>query len=72
MEASEATRELILTRRRLLEEWSSWRSQIESHKEAYGIVDELQTTQDEEIIEEIKEEILEEKKKLLNKVIKIV
>ncbi len=65
MEASEATRELILTRRRLLEEWSSWRSQIESHKEAYGIVDELQTTQDEEIIEEIKEEILEEKEEVV-------
>ncbi len=65
MEASEATRELILTRRRLLEEWSSWRSQIESNKEAYGIVDELQTTQDEEIIEEIKEEILEEKEEVV-------
>ncbi|CCH45307.1 translation initiation factor eIF-3 subunit [Wickerhamomyces ciferrii] len=65
MEASEATRELILNRRRLLEEWTSWRSTIDSHKDDYGIVQESTSNEDEEVIEEIKEEILEEKEEIV-------
>lgn len=61
MEESTAARELILNRRHLLEEWSSWRSTILSNKEAYGIKDESESpASEEETVEEIKEQILEE------------
>lgn len=65
MEQSTAARELILTRRRLLEEWTSWRSSIESHKEDYGIVEQTSNEEDEEVIEEIMEEIVDEKEEIV-------
>ncbi|KAH3680228.1 hypothetical protein WICMUC_000493 [Wickerhamomyces mucosus] len=65
MEENAATRDLILSRRRLLEEWTSWRSTIESNKEQYGIVESCSINEEEEIIEEIKEEIIEEKEEVV-------
>lgn len=65
MEESTAARELILHRRRLLEEWTSFRNSILSHKEDYGIADEAGQSEDVEIIEEIKEEILEETEEIV-------
>lgn len=58
MEADAATREAILLRRKLLEEWRSYRSQFSNHT--------LQKKEEEaEIIEEIKEEIIEEREEVI-------
>lgn len=64
MEESTTARELILKRRRLLEEWTVWRAEVESNKEKYGIVVE-EVDGDSEVIEEIKEELIEEKEELV-------
>lgn len=60
MEASTSARDLILRRRRLLEEWSTFRTAIESNKDAYGIVESQHVDDDVEVIEEIQEQVLEE------------
>ena len=61
MEADAAVKEIILARRKALEEWRKYRAK---HISKQGnSKNEVQA----EIIEEIKEEIIEEKKKLLNK-----
>lgn len=64
MEESAALREIILERRRLLEEWNTWRASIENNKDKYGIVDSVDQNET-EIIEEIKEEIIEEKEEIV-------
>lgn len=58
MEADAATREAILLRRRLLEEWKAYRAKYETQST------ETNTVQA-EIIEEIKEEIIEEKEEVI-------
>lgn len=58
MEADAATREAILTRRRLLEEWKSYRSK-------YADVKSEKTQVEAQIIEEIKEEIISEKEEVI-------
>jgi translation initiation factor 3 subunit B len=65
MEESTAARELILYRRRLLEEWKSFTGYISEHKEEYGIVEEHEDDSNVEIIEEIKEEVLEENEEIV-------
>ncbi|KAH3688594.1 hypothetical protein WICPIJ_000438 [Wickerhamomyces pijperi] len=60
MEADAVLRELILARRALLEEWTQYRAKVEQNKELYGIQDEVVKKEDFEIIEELKEEIVEE------------
>lgn len=65
MEADAALRDLILTRRKLLEEWTSYRSTFENDKAAFGIVEEVAHPEDDEVIEEIKEEIVEEKEEIV-------
>jgi translation initiation factor 3 subunit B len=65
MEESTSARELILKRRRLLEEWTTWRSEIAAHREEYGIFDRDENSDDLEVIEEIKEEVLEETEELV-------
>lgn len=65
MEASEATRELILTRRRLLEEWRTYVKETETKKKSLGIVEEKLDEGNETEIKEIKEEILEEKEEIV-------
>lgn len=58
MEADAATREAILNRRRLLEEWRAYRAQYASQAKDESDVEA-------QIIEEIKEEIIEEKEELV-------
>lgn len=58
MEADAATREAILLRRRLLEEWRSYRAQYAGKGPEEDDVQE-------ELIEEIKEEIIEEKEEVV-------
>jgi translation initiation factor 3 subunit B len=65
MEESTSARELILKRRRLLEEWTTWRSEIAAHKEQYGVFDHDDNSDDLEVIEEIKEEVMEETEELV-------
>lgn len=65
MEASAATREIILTRRKLLEEWANWRSTVEHKKKELGVVEQEEEAKEDAVIEEIKEEILEEKEEIV-------
>lgn len=58
MEADAATREAILLRRRLLEEWRAYRSRYAAAKSQKNEVEA-------QIIEEIKEEIIEEKEEVI-------
>lgn len=58
MEADAATREAILNRRKLLEEWRAYRSN-------YGNKSQEEHEVEAQIIEEIKEEIIEEKEELV-------
>ncbi|CDK26544.1 unnamed protein product [Kuraishia capsulata CBS 1993] len=64
MEADTALRELILLRRRLLKEWTSWRQTVVEKLAELGL-DQKEETDNEEIIEEIKEEILEETEEVI-------
>ncbi|ODV63735.1 translation initiation factor eIF3 core subunit b [Ascoidea rubescens DSM 1968] len=64
MEASEATRELILKRRGLLEEWRSWRENAHEKLARLGVKP-VEEPIEEEIIEEIKEEIIEETEEII-------
>lgn len=58
MEADAATREAILLRRRLLEEWKAYRSKhVTSVSEDFDV--------EAEVVEEIKEEIIEEKEEVV-------
>lgn len=58
MEADAATREAILLRRRLLEEWKEYRKKHANKKaEDHNV--------EAEIVEEIKEEIIEEKEEVV-------
>lgn len=65
MEADAKTREVILSRRKMLEEWNSWRSQVEDRLHQLHLDGQRETPRREESIEEIKEEILEEKEEVL-------
>ncbi|CAN6622878.1 eukaryotic translation initiation factor 3 subunit B [Trichomonascus vanleenenianus] len=64
MEASEANRELILRRRRAIEEWKSWREEMEARLSNAGLTPESQigkeSNEGDEYIEEITEEVLDE------------
>jgi translation initiation factor 3 subunit B len=64
MEASEANRLLITKRREALNAWKQWRESIEAHLHELGLPTEAQLIEQaddgDEIIEEIREEILEE------------
>lgn len=65
MEASEASRELIMRRKKALADWKEWREQVEAHLESLGLVGESKLVElhsaGDELIEEIREEIIEEK-----------
>ncbi|ANB11070.1 Prt1p [Sugiyamaella lignohabitans] len=66
MEESEASRQLILKRREALAEWREWRAEMEAHLHELGLTPESDLIaaadgDDDEVIEEIREEILEEK-----------
>ncbi|ODQ82518.1 hypothetical protein BABINDRAFT_178753 [Babjeviella inositovora NRRL Y-12698] len=63
MEADAATREIILARHALLDEWKAWRAEVEVQKAQWAIVgeDEVKPI----VIEEIREEILEQKEELV-------
>ncbi|GMM32685.1 translation initiation factor eIF3 core subunit B [Saccharomycopsis crataegensis] len=65
MEASEATKELILNRRRLLEEWSNYRASVERKLQQLNIKIDVSEEVEDIIIEEIKEEIIEEKTEII-------
>ncbi|ODV71208.1 uncharacterized protein CYBJADRAFT_175343 [Cyberlindnera jadinii NRRL Y-1542] len=65
MEDSSSARELILKRRRLLEEWTAFRANVAAHKEQYGIVEVSHDNEDLEVIEEIKEEVLKETEEIV-------
>ncbi|ODV94727.1 hypothetical protein PACTADRAFT_69681 [Pachysolen tannophilus NRRL Y-2460] len=66
MEADVATRELILKRRKLFEDWNSWRSEIEKIQKDLGLTQEEETEDvNEEVVEEIREEVLEEKEEVV-------
>lgn len=70
MEASEASRQLILQRREALRMWKEWREDVEADLKAQGYVPESElayATGDSEVIEETKEEILEEKEEVITK-----
>ncbi|SCU78932.1 LADA_0A08636g1_1 [Lachancea dasiensis] len=72
MQADSAMRELILLRRSLFEEWNNYRDEITDsmqHEYGYQIFDQIEfSTADEdfEVVEEIKEEILEEKEEQID------
>ncbi|ODV69725.1 translation initiation factor eIF-3b [Hyphopichia burtonii NRRL Y-1933] len=61
MEADAATREAILLRRQLLEEWRSYRSKYANRSQEENEVEA-------QIIEEIKEEIIEEKEEIVESI----
>lgn len=65
MELDTETRDLILRRRLLLEEWMTWRSGVEELKKELGLDEKETEVEGEEIIEEIKEEVLEEKEEVV-------
>lgn len=59
MEADTATRELILARHALLDEWRLWRKLVEEELAKAGLVQTVEEVK-ETVVEEIKEELLEE------------
>lgn len=68
MEASEANRELIMKRRNAWDHWQEWRAEMDNKLESIGLLNEKQLAEPEEgdeFIEEITEEILEEKEEVL-------
>lgn len=68
MEASEISRELITRRRAALAEWKQWRETVEAKLLEQGYKVESQITVDDEgdeVIEEIREEVLEEKEEVV-------
>ncbi|ODQ66851.1 eukaryotic translation initiation factor-like protein 3 subunit B [Nadsonia fulvescens var. elongata DSM 6958] len=66
MEASEASRELITMRRRLLEEWRAWNSSMLAKLESLGLIGGSEEEEEEfKIIEEIKDEVIEEKEEVV-------
>jgi translation initiation factor 3 subunit B len=69
MELSEASRQLVIKRRTALAEWREWREQMEAKLCDVGLVPEsqlVQSSEGDELIEEIREEILEEKEEELD------
>jgi translation initiation factor 3 subunit B len=58
-----ANQAVIEHRRRLLDEWLAWRSQVEERVEETG--HKKDKGEDEEVIEEIVEEMLEEKEEVV-------
>lgn len=70
MEASEASRQLILQRREALKSWKEWRQAVEAKLKAEGYMPESElahATGEGEVIEETREEILEEKEEIVTK-----
>ncbi len=70
MEQSAANREIILNRRRLLEEWKTWREKTEAklREEGYEFKEKEEDEEDDsnfQIIEEISEELLDEKEEIV-------
>ncbi|ODV83162.1 hypothetical protein CANARDRAFT_30255 [[Candida] arabinofermentans NRRL YB-2248] len=65
MEADAELRELILKRKRLLQEWTAWRKETVEHLKELGLINE-ESHAKEEVIEEIKEVILEETEEVVN------
>lgn len=71
MEASEASRDLILRRRKALSDWTEWRQAMQETLSSLGLkseadlVEEAKNMEGVEIIEEINEEILEEKEEVV-------
>ncbi|KAG7916122.1 hypothetical protein KL927_003587 [Ogataea polymorpha] len=64
MEADAELRELILKRKRLLQEWYTWRKEVIAKLKELHLTEEQAETR-EEVIEEVKEEILEEKEEVI-------
>lgn len=64
MEASEASRELIMLRKRLLEEWTAWRAQTDKKLEELGLVEPEPAESEYTTIEEIKEVVVEDKEEV--------
>ncbi|KAG5362951.1 Eukaryotic translation initiation factor 3 subunit B [Yarrowia sp. B02] len=64
MEASEASRELIMLRKRLLEEWTAWRAQADKKLEDLGLVKPEPAESEYTTIEEIKEVVVEDKEEV--------
>ncbi|OWB57528.1 hypothetical protein B5S28_g3477 [[Candida] boidinii] len=64
MEADAEVRDQILAYRKLMDEWYSWREQIHEKLSSLNLTSH-QDSKNDEVIEEIKEEILEEKEEII-------
>ncbi|ANZ76663.1 BA75_03845T0 [Komagataella pastoris] len=65
MEADANLREIIMRRKKLLKEWKEYRGFVEAHLKELGLYEE-EKKEDVEVIEEVREEILEEKEEIVD------